>query len=57
MEKQTKVITVNKPEKIIVKNGYEYHLVECPDRSSWKIRSACALGFPGWVLKSVNKIV
>ena len=43
-------------EKIIRKYGYEYHLVECPERGSWKLPNACALGFPGWSLKSVNKI-
>lgn len=54
--KSEKPIIAGRPEKIVVKYGYEYHLVECPDRSSWKIRNACALGFKGWSLKSVNKI-
>lgn len=56
MGKQSKVFQAGRPEKIIVKHGYEYHLVECPDRENWNLRNACALGFKGWVLKSVNKI-
>ena len=57
METKIKVVKVSRPEKILNKYGYEYHLVEAPERSSWKIKNACALGFEGWALKSVNKIV
>jgi len=57
MGKQSKVFQIGRPEKIIKKYGYEYHLVESQDRDSWKIKNACALGFKGWALKSVKKIV
>jgi hypothetical protein len=47
---------IGKPEKIIRKYGYEYHLVESDDRDSYKLPNACAFGYVGWALKSVNKI-
>jgi hypothetical protein len=56
MGTKSKVFQVGRPEKIIRKYGYEYHLVESPDRDSWKLRNACAFGFSGWALKSCNKI-
>lgn len=46
---------LGRPEKVIKKYGYEYHLVECGDRGERGLRNACALGFPGWALRSVNK--
>jgi hypothetical protein len=56
MGSKSKVFQIDRPEKVIIKYGYEYHLVECPERDSWKLPNACALGFRGWALKSVNKI-
>jgi hypothetical protein len=46
----------NRPENIIRKYGYEYHLVESPDRGNYKLPNACAFGLNGWALKSVNKM-
>ena len=56
MKTKVKEFIVGKPEKIIRKYGYEYHLVESGDRGSYKLPNACALGFSGYALKSVKKI-
>jgi hypothetical protein len=56
MEKQSKVFQLGRPEKIIKKYGYEYHLVESQDRNSFHLPNACAFGYSGYALKSVNKI-
>jgi hypothetical protein len=56
MKTKSKVFQIGRPEKIIKMYGYEYHLVESSDRDSFKLPNACAFGFSGWALKSVNKI-
>jgi hypothetical protein len=56
MKTKTKVFILGRPEKIIKMYGYEYHLVESPDRDSFKLPNACAFGLNGFALKSCNKI-
>jgi hypothetical protein len=56
MKPKSKVFQIGRPEKIIKKYGYEYHLVESPDRDSFKLPNACAFGLNGFALKSCNKI-
>jgi hypothetical protein len=56
MKTKAKEFIIGKPEKIIRKYGYEYHLVESDDRGSYAIPTAKAFGFLGYALKSVKKI-
>lgn len=46
------------PETIIVRNGYEYHLVpvERPKGNFEKVPDPCFMGYPGMALKSCKKI-
>ena len=55
MKTKSRECILGRPEKIIRKYGYGYHLVEAQDRSSYKLPTPCALGFGGWALRSVNK--
>jgi hypothetical protein len=56
MGTKSKVFIIGRPEKIIRKYGYEYHLVEGDDRKGSRHPAPCAFGFAGYALKSVKKI-
>lgn len=45
-----------KPETIVRKYGYEYHLVEVIDRDKTGVREPSFMGMRGFALRSVNKI-
>jgi hypothetical protein len=52
MKTKKQKIAEMKMEKIIRRNGYEYHLIECI-RNEYPAK---AFGLEGFVLKSCNKI-
>lgn len=50
---ERKKVLLARPEKVIVKFGYEYVLVEC-DRIGYI--NPCAFGFSGYALKKIRKL-
>jgi hypothetical protein len=56
MLKKGKKGTMKKPETIVVKNGYEYVLVESMDRTVHRMSPPCMFGMTGMALKAVRKL-
>ena len=54
--KKQKKGEMKSPETIVVKNGYEYVLVESKDRSIYKMSPPCMFGMPGMALRAVRKL-
>lgn len=47
---------IDRTTRVVTAHGYEYTLIESPDRKSWRLPEACAFNMAGWALKSCKKI-